>query len=367
MHLHGDHLGSISVVTDYMGAQGKPEQQEFDPWGEVRNPPGQPVNSTSLNYTGQVLDGTGLLFYHARYYDPLIGRFISPDPIVPGEEDAKGGAGATVGAILNHKLTVDFHNPQFVAAMQQEDGNQKEKQTQDADEKGSDSDQWGPSNPQTLNRYAYVLNNPVRYTDPTGHIAFLAILAIAALGYGSSVAVDVGIDYVTAEDKSKFDVGASAANSSTDPWSFVGMLPVVGLAGKAAKGVKAVGKIASKATSASTSIGQSARIGKAGEIAAGISGTAKKRAIPSMSGSAVRRYPEHINDQYKTLTEVKNVKRLGYTKQLKDDVTWAKANGYKVRLIVRKARLGRPGTYLTGPLKQAIKRRDIYLKRRNLP
>ncbi len=26
-----------------------------------------------------------------------------------------------------------------------------------------------PGNPQTLNRYAYVLNNPLRYTDPSGH------------------------------------------------------------------------------------------------------------------------------------------------------------------------------------------------------
>jgi hypothetical protein len=27
----------------------------------------------------------------------------------------------------------------------------------------------GPANPQALNRYSYVLNNPLRYTDPTGH------------------------------------------------------------------------------------------------------------------------------------------------------------------------------------------------------
>ncbi|MGA7732679.1 MAG: RHS repeat-associated core domain-containing protein [Chloroflexia bacterium] len=71
---------------------------EFDPWGLVRrDPPGQPVNSTDRNYTGHILDGTDLVFMQARYYDPLIGRFVSADTIVPGVEDAKGGAAATVG------------------------------------------------------------------------------------------------------------------------------------------------------------------------------------------------------------------------------------------------------------------------------
>jgi RHS repeat-associated protein len=56
------------------------------------------------------LDNTGLYYYGARYYDPTIGRFISPDTVVQN-----------YGA------------------------------------------------PQTLNRYSYALNNPLRYADPTGH------------------------------------------------------------------------------------------------------------------------------------------------------------------------------------------------------
>ena len=32
---------------------------------------------------------------------------------------------------------------------------------------------WGPSNPQALNRYSYVQNNPLTYTDPTGHSVYL--------------------------------------------------------------------------------------------------------------------------------------------------------------------------------------------------
>ncbi|MCG8351744.1 MAG: hypothetical protein MI924_28590, partial [Chloroflexales bacterium] len=62
----------------------------------------------------------------------------------------------------------------------------------------------GPLNPQELNRYSYVNNNPVRYTDSTGHfidtlvdVAFIAydIDAIAANGYtaekGAVLAADV--------------------------------------------------------------------------------------------------------------------------------------------------------------------------------
>ena len=38
---------------------------------------------TDHQSTGQKLDGTGLQYYNARYYDPTIGAFISPDTLVP--------------------------------------------------------------------------------------------------------------------------------------------------------------------------------------------------------------------------------------------------------------------------------------------
>ena len=70
-----------------------------------------PSPTTSLRFTGQREDDTiGLYFYNARYYNPALGRFSQPDTIVPN-----------------------------------------------------------PGNPGSLNRYSYVLNNPLRYTDPTGH------------------------------------------------------------------------------------------------------------------------------------------------------------------------------------------------------
>ena len=81
--------------------------QSFDPWGQIKS---GAISATTLNYTGQRLDGTGLLYYHARMYDPVLARFVSADSIAPK-----------------------------------------------------------PENPQTRNRYSYVLNNPIRYTDPSGH------------------------------------------------------------------------------------------------------------------------------------------------------------------------------------------------------
>jgi len=83
-------------------------RQWYDPYGTVRASTG--TLPTKRTFTGQLADETGLYFYNARYYAPLIGRFISADSIVPGI-----------------------------------------------------------SNPQAWNRYSYVLNNPIIYTDPSGH------------------------------------------------------------------------------------------------------------------------------------------------------------------------------------------------------
>ncbi len=113
-YLHGDHLGSTSLTTcgstsGCGGLGAEVAQQRYYPYGEERWSSG--ALPTDYTFTGQRNEaGLGLMDYNARFYDPYLGRFISADTIVPE-----------------------------------------------------------PGNPQALNRYSYVLGNPLRYVDPTGH------------------------------------------------------------------------------------------------------------------------------------------------------------------------------------------------------
>jgi hypothetical protein len=88
-----------------------------------------------------------------------------------------------------------------------------------------------PYNPQALNRYAYVLNNPVKYTDPSGHIAFIPIILGVITVHGWYKAADATIDYTNGE-------------MSTGRWVFTVVTEVTPLkilkAAKLTKGVKNV-------------------------------------------------------------------------------------------------------------------------------
>jgi RHS repeat-associated protein len=60
------------------------QQKKYYPYGNGR---GGGDFAVDFNYTGQRKDGTGLLYYNARYYDPQLGQFLSPDSIIPDPTD----------------------------------------------------------------------------------------------------------------------------------------------------------------------------------------------------------------------------------------------------------------------------------------
>lgn len=71
-----DGLGSAAALADTTGAV--PTQYTFEPFGNTSQSGTSTTNSFA--YIGREADGTGLLFYRARYYNPAFARFVSEDP-----------------------------------------------------------------------------------------------------------------------------------------------------------------------------------------------------------------------------------------------------------------------------------------------
>jgi RHS repeat-associated protein len=114
-----DVIGSVAALTDSSGAV--VERYRYDSFGNltILGPEaGTSVGGNPYFFTGREWDAeTGLYFHRARYYDPAAGRFLQPDPL------------------------------------------------------------WFPLSPQSLNRYAYVRNNPVNAVDPSGYADNFTLLS----------------------------------------------------------------------------------------------------------------------------------------------------------------------------------------------
>ncbi len=79
-YFHGDVLGSVRLVTDAGGAV--VASADYGAYGAVRRTSGSMPAYGYVGMYGVERDAaTGLLFMRARYYSPMIGRFISRDPI----------------------------------------------------------------------------------------------------------------------------------------------------------------------------------------------------------------------------------------------------------------------------------------------
>jgi RHS repeat-associated protein len=105
---HTDLLGSVVAITDASGAV--EQAYDYDIFGVMRAASG--TSGNRYTFTGEENDTSGLVYLRGRFYDPATGRFLSRDPFPAKAADT-----------------------------------------------------------QTINRYAYVKNNPANYVDPAGLVA----------------------------------------------------------------------------------------------------------------------------------------------------------------------------------------------------
>ncbi len=129
-YLHRDQLNSVRRITDSSGSLDR--SSTYQPFGaqtETVADAQSPVESKS--WIGERFDAdTGLTYLNARYYDPVLARFIQPD-------------------------------------------------------------WWDPTDPAVgTNRYAYSLNDPVNKSDPNGHIVVIDDVVVLSflLASGATIA-----------------------------------------------------------------------------------------------------------------------------------------------------------------------------------
>lgn len=153
-YLHQDHLGSLTAITDESG--NLVELHNYDSWGKRRGLNATTItallgstlwgnlsasnlqlvsSATTRGYTGhEMFDDVGIVHMNGRIYDPEIGRFLQADPIVQNTSDL-----------------------------------------------------------QAFNRYAYVQNNPLSLTDPSGYFSLSDVVDSVVDVFKSIVKVTVAI------------------------------------------------------------------------------------------------------------------------------------------------------------------------------
>ena len=188
------------MITDHTGAI--VQEQSFDAWGLRRNAVDWQVLSSSIltssfgvfsdpittrGFTGhEMVDEVGIIHMNGRIYDPKLGRFLQADPFV------------------------------------QE-----------------------PFNTQSLNRYSYVINNPLAYTDPSG-FEFFKELFDDALGFTespllSSVVQIAGCTMTSGLGCAYFVAGFNAANTYAATGDFGASLKAGAIAGFSAAAFHFIG------------------------------------------------------------------------------------------------------------------------------
>ena len=86
-YLMSDTLGNITEALSNTGSVQASDL--YSPYGGVRYTNG--TMPTSYGFTGQRLDPSGLMYFHARYYDSVVGQFACADPFQGPNRYGYGG------------------------------------------------------------------------------------------------------------------------------------------------------------------------------------------------------------------------------------------------------------------------------------
>ncbi len=178
-YFHTDHLGSIVALTDENGLL--QQRLSYDAWGKRRNVDGtddvagSTASQTTRGFTGQEeLSVAGLVHLNGRVYDPLLARFTSADPTVTE-----------------------------------------------------------PLNPQGWNRYSYVGNDPLTFTDPNG-FSWLSNFFGSVGHFFSGIGRAIG-NFITNNLQSLVQIAVTAALVATGVFApiaaFVGAAVTTGMFG----------------------------------------------------------------------------------------------------------------------------------------
>ena len=188
----------------------------------------------------------------------------------------------------------------------------------------------------STNMFAYCENDPVNRSDPSGEW----FLQAAAIGAATDVALYLVGCAISGEEVTWRGVGEHALTGAITGVAFGGASKIVG---------KVLSKVVGAVKAAKYTTGTPNAVGKMGEQLSGIVKNTTRYTVNNRT-----RIPDGVTSKF--IQEVKNVKTLSYTSQLKDSLQIAQSSGRRLQLFIR------PNTKLSGPLKYAITQHNISVR-----